>query len=357
MALFSSGLPLQGGGVGLQILLAASSSSIVIRAANLVVGVGFPVFRSFKAIEEGSQADRNRCLAYWSVYGCFRVVETITDRIISWLPFYQHIKLLLLLWLQLPSTSSSRPATGAGRLYASHLRPVLLRYRRHIDGALVSIDRCMASWFHAHQEELSAAARMAQSATRAALTALDSAVSAAAAALPPPAADGPPAATSAVDSYARNGVTDDVSGSNRDGAELHDRSILFFPPLYTAAIGDSHDGKLRPVFAQRFLEPPLEAGRAVPSGAAPARLDWVAAVSLREERPPPPCLGWRSDVRGRSPGCGDSEAASASPPPRELARRASIPRRASLNAEVLVARFSLTALSSPRVALLRGAAE
>ncbi|CAI5973254.1 unnamed protein product [Closterium sp. NIES-65] len=222
MALFSSGVPLQGGGVGLQILLAASSSSIVIRAANLVVGVGFPVFRSFKAIEEGSQADRNRCLAYWSVYGCFRVVETITDRIISWLPFYQHIKLLLLLWLQLPSTSSSRPATGAGRLYASHLRPVLLRYRRHIDGALVSIDRCMASWFHAHQEELSAAARMAQSATRAALTALDSAVSSAAAALPPPAADGPPAATSAADADARNDVTDDVSGPNRDGGELHD---------------------------------------------------------------------------------------------------------------------------------------
>ncbi|CAI5989751.1 unnamed protein product [Closterium sp. NIES-64] len=208
--------------VGLQILLAASSSSIVIRAANLVVGVGFPVFRSFKAIEEGSQADRNRCLAYWSVYGCFRVVETITDRIISWLPFYQHIKLLLLLWLQLPSTSSSRPATGAGRLYASHLRPVLLRYRRHIDGALVSIDRCMASWFHAHQEELSAAARMAQSATRAALTALDSAVSSAAAALPPPAADGPPAAMSAADADARNDVTDDVSGPNRDGGELHD---------------------------------------------------------------------------------------------------------------------------------------
>ncbi|CAI5517073.1 unnamed protein product [Closterium sp. Naga37s-1] len=207
-------LPLQ---VGLQILLAASSSSIVIRAANLVVGVGFPVFRSFNAIEEGSQADRNRCLAYWSVYGCFRVVETITDRIISWLPFYQHIKLLLLLWLQLPSTSSSRPATGAGRLYASHLRPVLLRYRRHIDGALVSIDRCMASWFHAHQEELSAAARMAQSATRAALTALDSAVSTAAGALPPTAA-----ATSAADADTRNDVADDVSRANRDGGELHD---------------------------------------------------------------------------------------------------------------------------------------
>ncbi|CAI7845004.1 unnamed protein product [Closterium sp. NIES-53] len=208
-------LPLQ---VGLQILLAASSSSIVIRAANLVVGVGFPVFRSFKAIEEGSQADRNRCLAFWSVYGCFRVVETITDRIISWLPFYQHIKLLLLLWLQLPSTSSSRPATGAGRLYASHLRPVLLRYRRHIDGALISIDRYMASWFHAHQEELSAAARMAQSATRAALAALDSAVSPAAEPVPPAAADDSPAATSAGDADTRN----DVSRANRDGGELHD---------------------------------------------------------------------------------------------------------------------------------------
>ncbi|GJP44324.1 hypothetical protein CLOM_g3704 [Closterium sp. NIES-68] len=223
MALFSSGVPLQGGGVGLQILLAASSSSIVIRAANLVVGVGFPVFRSFKAIEEGSQADRNRCLAYWSVYGCFRVVETITDKIISWLPFYQHVKLLFLLWLQLPSTSSSRPATGAGRLYASHLRPLLLRYRRHIDTWLMRIDRCMASWFHAHQEELAAAARMAQSATRAALAAVDSAVTSAAAALPPPAADGHPAATSAADADGRNDVTDDVidSGASRD-AELDD---------------------------------------------------------------------------------------------------------------------------------------
>ncbi|CAI5522899.1 unnamed protein product [Closterium sp. Naga37s-1] len=112
MALFSSGVPLQGGGVGLQILLAASSSSIVIRAANLVVGVGFPVFRSFKAIEEGSQADRNRCLAYWSAHqaapaalpAC-ALAPAYTALFPSHapfpprLPFYQHIKLLLLLWL------------------------------------------------------------------------------------------------------------------------------------------------------------------------------------------------------------------------------------------------------------------
>ncbi|CAI5460403.1 unnamed protein product [Closterium sp. Yama58-4] len=292
MALFSSGVPLQGGGVGLQILLAASSSSIVIRAANLVVGVGFPVFRSFKAIEEGSQADRNRCLAYWSVYGCFRVVETITDRIISWLPFYQHLKLLLLLWLQLPSTSSSRPATGAGRLYASHLRPVLLRYRRHIDGALVSIDRCMASWFHAHQEELSAAARMAQSATRAALTALDSAVSAAAAALPPPAADGPPA-----DADASNDVTDDISGSNRDGAGLHDVAVAV---LLRSARSDL---RLRSIFC-------------------------CSAAGIRSAA----CSHW-SHVICRVPSHKDNDC------------------------KALVARFSLTALSSPRVALLRGAAE
>eukprot|EP00475_Leptophrys_vorax_P024305 TRINITY_DN33521_c0_g1_i2.p1 TRINITY_DN33521_c0_g1~~TRINITY_DN33521_c0_g1_i2.p1 ORF type:complete len:157 (-),score=1.66 TRINITY_DN33521_c0_g1_i2:85-555(-) len=129
-------------------------------------------------MEGGSQGDKNRCLAYWAVYGCYRVVEVVADKFLPWLPFYHHAKLLFLLWLQLPSSpsGSSRPSTGAGRIYESRLRPFLLRYRGQIDSVLVKIDKWLGAWVRTHEAEINSVARAAQSATQAALQALDSAI-------------------------------------------------------------------------------------------------------------------------------------------------------------------------------------
>ncbi|KAJ4850413.1 hypothetical protein Tsubulata_007073 [Turnera subulata] len=60
-------------------------------------------------------------------YGSFSLVEVFTDKLVSWIPYYYHIKFAFLVWLQLPSVN------GAKQLYMSHLRPFLLRHQARLD--------------------------------------------------------------------------------------------------------------------------------------------------------------------------------------------------------------------------------
>lgn len=56
---------------------------------------------------------------YWSVLSCALLVESWTEFILVWVPFYSWIRLGFLLWLVLPSTQ------GARVLYERHLHPYL----------------------------------------------------------------------------------------------------------------------------------------------------------------------------------------------------------------------------------------
>ncbi len=37
-----------------------------------------------------------------AVYGCLSVAESYSDRRVSWVPLYYHVKLTFLIWLQVP---------------------------------------------------------------------------------------------------------------------------------------------------------------------------------------------------------------------------------------------------------------
>eukprot|EP01006_Ploeotia_vitrea_P051344 TRINITY_DN67549_c6_g1_i2.p1 TRINITY_DN67549_c6_g1~~TRINITY_DN67549_c6_g1_i2.p1 ORF type:complete len:270 (+),score=90.60 TRINITY_DN67549_c6_g1_i2:357-1166(+) len=92
-----------------------------------LVGFCYPVYASFKTIEEPEPEVVRQWLTYWVVYAWFFTVESISDRILSWVPFYFLLKLLFLLWCQLPAYR------GAAVVYRSVVRPLVRPYSLHID--------------------------------------------------------------------------------------------------------------------------------------------------------------------------------------------------------------------------------
>ncbi|KAK1291264.1 HVA22-like protein k [Acorus calamus] len=123
MALLGSAMTTE---VGLRLLLSPLSSNVVIRTACCSVGIAYPVYSTFKAIENKDQSEQQRWLLYWAAYGSFSLVEVLSDKILScpidlsevhvevkqaheastfngMFPFYYYAKFTFLVWLQLPS--------------------------------------------------------------------------------------------------------------------------------------------------------------------------------------------------------------------------------------------------------------
>ncbi|XP_064945510.1 HVA22-like protein k isoform X2 [Musa acuminata AAA Group] len=100
MALLASTIPTE---VGLRLLLCPLTSNIVTRTACCTIGIGLPVYSTFKAIENKNGNEQEKWLLYWAVYGSFSLVEVLSDKFLYWCPFYYHIKFAFLVWLQLPS--------------------------------------------------------------------------------------------------------------------------------------------------------------------------------------------------------------------------------------------------------------
>ncbi|GMF24152.1 unnamed protein product [Phytophthora fragariaefolia] len=79
----------------------------VVGGEELVVGlVGFiyPAYMSFKAINTPGTGDDTQWLTYWVVYAFFNLTESITDLVLSWIPFYFFFKIAFLVWSYHPST-------------------------------------------------------------------------------------------------------------------------------------------------------------------------------------------------------------------------------------------------------------
>ncbi|KAL5099401.1 hypothetical protein RYX36_003728 [Vicia faba] len=127
MALLGSNIASE---VGLRLLLYPLGSNVVLRTACCSVGVALPVYSTFKAIESKNQDAQQRCLVYWAAFGSFSLIEVFTDKLISWVPMYYHVKFAFLVWLQLP------PTNGAKQLYMNHLRPFLLKHQESLDRVL-----------------------------------------------------------------------------------------------------------------------------------------------------------------------------------------------------------------------------
>ncbi|KAJ1382993.1 TB2/DP1/HVA22-related protein [Sesbania bispinosa] len=134
--------------VGLGLLFCPLNSNIVVRTACCSVGLVLPVYSTFKAIENKDPNEQHRWLLYWAAYGSFSVAELFAEKVLSWIPLYYHVKFVFLLWLQLPTIN------GARQLYASYLRPFLLKHQARLDLIVDFVYGEMGKFISAHQAEL-----------------------------------------------------------------------------------------------------------------------------------------------------------------------------------------------------------
>ncbi|CAI5712585.1 unnamed protein product [Peronospora destructor] len=97
---------------------------------ELVVGlVGFiyPAYVSFKAINTPGTVDDTQWLTYWVIYAFFNLTESITNLLLSWIPFYFFLKIAFLVWSYHPRLQV---------IYNSLIKPYVAPHVGQIDSAL-----------------------------------------------------------------------------------------------------------------------------------------------------------------------------------------------------------------------------
>jgi receptor expression-enhancing protein 5/6 len=85
-----------------------------------IVAFVYPFYASVKAIESDGSDDDTQWLTYWLVFAAFKMVESIADFLVSFIPFYYLLKVAFLVWCQ---ESNWR---GATVVYNKVLKPFVV---------------------------------------------------------------------------------------------------------------------------------------------------------------------------------------------------------------------------------------
>jgi len=85
---------------------------------NLICFI-YPTYASFSALRSNDVSDYKQWLTYWVIFAFFTVVESITDALMDWIPFYFLAKVLFLCWCYFPQTR------GAERLNVIVIEPMM----------------------------------------------------------------------------------------------------------------------------------------------------------------------------------------------------------------------------------------
>ncbi len=81
-----------------------------------LLGVAYPAFMSFLALESGEESETTQWLTYWVVFGLFNILDQFAGFILHFIPFYYFLKLGFLIFLFHPSFK------GATYVYENYLR-------------------------------------------------------------------------------------------------------------------------------------------------------------------------------------------------------------------------------------------
>jgi receptor expression-enhancing protein 5/6 len=99
-----------------------------------LIGILYPAYLSFKAIETQESDDDKQWLTYWVVFAIYNIIDDFSSILFFWLPFYYPIKLIVLLWMVWPKTR------GAQVLYEVVIKRILKMYEAQIDEKLSAVD-------------------------------------------------------------------------------------------------------------------------------------------------------------------------------------------------------------------------
>jgi receptor expression-enhancing protein 5/6 len=81
-----------------------------------LLGVAYPAFMSFLALESSDESETTQWLTYWVVFGLFNIVDQFAGFILHFIPFYYFLKLGFLVYLFHPSFK------GATYVYENYLK-------------------------------------------------------------------------------------------------------------------------------------------------------------------------------------------------------------------------------------------
>lgn len=87
----------------------------------------YPSYATFKALNSQSDDDDEEWLAFWVVLGVSYFIEFWCEGLLAQLPLYWLIKIIFVLWLQLPQFR------GADYLYETVMQPFFVKYEAQID--------------------------------------------------------------------------------------------------------------------------------------------------------------------------------------------------------------------------------
>ncbi|BFY97636.1 hypothetical protein BsWGS_00676 [Bradybaena similaris] len=102
-------------------------SAIISRLVILVFGTLYPAYASYKAVRTKNVKEYVKWMMYWIVFALFCTVETFSDFLLSWFPFYYEFKIVFVLWLLSPITQ------GSSFLFRKFVHPQLARREKDID--------------------------------------------------------------------------------------------------------------------------------------------------------------------------------------------------------------------------------
>jgi len=87
-------------------------------------------------------------LRYWAVFAAFSSAEFYTDMLISWMPFYFELKMLILLYLSIPFTK------GSCTVYEMHMKPWFRAHQQEIDMAIAQLKASMLAAVVGYRDRL-----------------------------------------------------------------------------------------------------------------------------------------------------------------------------------------------------------
>ena len=64
-----------------------------------LLGVAYPAFMSFRALESPEKEDDKLWLTYWVCFGSFNIIDQFAGIILAFIPFYYFLKLGFLVYL------------------------------------------------------------------------------------------------------------------------------------------------------------------------------------------------------------------------------------------------------------------